>query len=180
MKESVFVKDKYFKVFITEQKIQERIAIISSEMTAIYESKQPIFIAILNGSFMFASDIIKNIDFDCEVNFTKLSSYESMNSSGNISTLIGLNKSIEGRHIVILEDIIDTGRTMHHFTKVLEQEKPASVAICSLLVKPTALQFKIDIDYTGFEIEDKFVIGYGLDYDELGRNYRDIYKLADQ
>ena len=179
MKEKVLVKDKYFKVFITEQKIQERVAIISSEMTAIYENKQPIFIAILNGSFMFASDVIKNIDFDCEINFTKLSSYEALSSTGNVSTLIGLNQSIEGRHVIILEDIIDTGRTMHHFTKALEVEKPASVAICSLLVKPTALQFNIDIDYIGFEIEDKFVIGYGLDYDQLGRNYRDIYKLAE-
>jgi len=179
MKEKVLVKDKHFKVFLTEEQIQKRIAIISSEMTAIYETKTPIFIAILNGAFMFASDIIKNIEFDCEINFTKLSSYEAMNSSGNVSTLIGLNKSIEGRHVIILEDIIDTGRTMHHFTKALEKENPASVAICSLLVKPTALQFKIDIDYTGFEIEDKFVIGYGLDYDEFGRNYRDIYKLAE-
>ena len=179
MKESVLVKDKYFKIFVTEQEIQERIAIISSEMTALYENKQPIFIVILNGAFMFASDIIKGIDCDCEISFIKLSSYEAMSSSGHVSTLIGLNKSIEDRHVVILEDIIDTGRTMHHFTKTLEKEKPASVAICSLLVKPTALQFKIDIDYIGFEIEDKFVIGYGLDYDELGRNYRDIYKLAE-
>ena len=179
MKENILVKDKYFKVFITEQEIQERIATISAEMTAIYENKQPIFIAILNGSFMLASDVIKSINFDCEVNFTKLSSYESMSSSGNVSTLIGLNKSVAGRHVIILEDIIDTGRTMHHFTKALEQEKPASVSICSLLEKPTALQFNIDIDYIGFEIEDKFVIGYGLDYDELGRNYRDIYKLAE-
>jgi hypoxanthine phosphoribosyltransferase len=178
MKENVLVKDKYFKIFISEEKIQKRVAVISSEMTAIYKNKQPIFIAILNGAFMFASDIIKNVDCDCEVNFIKLSSYEAMSSTGNISTLIGLNQNIEGRHVVILEDIIDTGRTMHHFIKSLEKEKPASTAICSLLVKPTALQFNIDIDYVGFEIEDKFVIGYGLDYDQLGRNYRDIYKLV--
>jgi hypoxanthine phosphoribosyltransferase len=180
MKENVLVKDKYFKLFIEEQKIQERIAVISSEMSAIYENKKPIFIVILNGAFMFASDIIKNINFDCEINFIKLSSYEALNSTGTVSTLIGLSKSIEGRHIVILEDIIDTGRTIHYFTKALEKENAASVAVCSLLVKPTALQFNIDIDFIGFEIEDKFVIGFGLDYDEYGRNYKSIYRLVEQ
>ena len=178
MKENILVKDKYFTILISEEKIQKRIAVISSEMTSIYENKRPIFIAILNGAFMFASDIIKSINFDCEINFIKLSSYEAMSSTGNVSTVIGLNQSIEGRHVIILEDIIDTGRTMHYFIKALKKEKPASTAICSLLIKPTALQFNIDIDYTGFEIEDKFVIGYGLDYDQLGRNYKDIYKLA--
>ena len=176
--ECILVKDKHFNLFIDEERIQKRIEIIAKELTAVYENKRPIFIAILNGSFMFASDIFKQLDFDCEITFMKLSSYQAMSSTGDVSTLIGLSQSIKDRHVIILEDIIDTGRTVHHFMKSLQSESPASIAVCSLLVKPTALQFNIDIDYFGFEIEDKFVVGYGLDYDQYGRNYKGIYKLA--
>lgn len=180
MKENIQVLDKQFNVLIAEERILSRVQEIAKEMTAIYQQKKPIFIAILNGSFMFATDIIKQIDFDCEITFTKLSSYEGFKSGGNINTIIGLNKSLKNRHVVILEDIIDTGRTMHYFTNALKKEEAASVAICSLLVKPTALEFKIDIDFVGFEIEDKFVVGYGLDYEEYGRNYNAIYQLAEE
>jgi len=175
---TIKVKDKLFKPFISEARILERIQNIADDLKVTYQDKNPLFIAILNGSFMLAADVMKAVDFDCEITFTRLSSYQAMSSTGKVSTLLGFQQSLENRHLIILEDIIDTGRTMNYFTKSLQSENPASVAIVSLLVKPSAIVYPIDIDYTGFEIEDKFVVGYGLDYDEQGRQYRDIYQLA--
>ncbi len=180
MTNSILVKDKYFKPFIKEAAILERINEIAAQIKDRYEGKRPIFLAVLNGSFMVASDLVKSMDFDCEITFTSLSSYQSMASSGEVQTLIGLKNSIENRHIIIVEDIIDSGRTMHHFLKTLQKEKPASVAIFTLLYKPNAIVFPLEIDYIGFEIDNKFVIGYGLDYDEYGRQYRDIYQLDEK
>jgi hypoxanthine phosphoribosyltransferase len=152
--------------------------VIADELKIEYADKNPLFIAILNGSFMLAADVMKAVDFDCEITFTRLSSYQAMSSSGTVSTILGFQQSLKNRHLIILEDIIDTGRTMNYFMKSLQTENPASVAIVTLLVKPSAVVYPVNIDYAGFEIEDKFVIGYGLDYDEQGRQYRDIYQLA--
>jgi hypoxanthine phosphoribosyltransferase len=178
MQKTILVKDKEFKVFISEETIQARVKEIATEMAVVYAKKNPLFIAVLNGSFMLASDIMKAIDFDAEITFIKLASYENMASTGAVSTLIGLKGSLEGRDVVIVEDIIDSGRTMYHFLETLETQNPKSVAVFTLLHKPTATVFDLNIDYIGFSIEDKFVIGYGLDYDEAGRQYPDIYQLA--
>jgi hypoxanthine phosphoribosyltransferase len=178
MQKTILVKDKEFKIFISEETIQARVKEIATEMAVVYAKKNPLFIAVLNGSFMLASDIMKAIDFDAEITFIKLASYENMSSTGEVSTLIGLKDSLEGRDVVIVEDIIDSGRTMHHFLETLETQNPKSVAVFTLLHKPTATVFDLNIDYIGFSIEDKFVIGYGLDYDEAGRQYPDIYQLA--
>ncbi len=177
--DKILVKDKYFKIFIPEKAILERIQEIADDLKTEYANKRPLFIVILNGSFMLAADVMKAVDFDCEITFIRLSSYQEMRSSGTVSTLIGLKTDVNNRHLIILEDIVDTGRTMNHFMQSLEAQNPASVALVSLLVKPSALVYPVEIDYTGFEIEDKFVIGYGLDYDEYGRQYRDIYQLTE-
>lgn len=178
MEKTILVKDKSFKEFISEATIQARIKEVAAEMSVIYAEKNPLFIAVLNGSFMLASDTMKAIDFAAEITFIKLASYENMASTGAVNTLIGLKNSLEGRDVIIVEDIIDSGRTMHYFLETLEIQKPKSVAIFTLLHKPTATVFDLNIDYIGFSIEDKFVIGYGLDYDEAGRQYPDIYQLA--
>ena len=180
MEERILVKDKYFKKFISETDVLNRIKVIALELKVRYQNKRPLFIAILNGSFMLASDVMKAIDFDAEITFTRLASYEAMSSSGDVKTLIGLKKDIQNRDVIILEDIIDSGRTMHHFLKSLTKENPASISIFTLLYKPKAAIYSLDIDYIGFEIEDKFVIGYGLDYDEYGRQYPDIYQLSEK
>ncbi|MGB0861263.1 MAG: hypoxanthine phosphoribosyltransferase [Saprospiraceae bacterium] len=178
MEKTILVKDKYFKKFISKATIEARIKEIVLEMATVYAKKNPLFIAVLNGSFMVASDIMKAIDFDAEITFIKLASYENMASTGEVNTLIGLKGGLEGRDVIIIEDIIDSGRTMHHFLPSLEAKNPQSIAIFTLLHKPSATIFDLDIDYVGFSIEDKFVIGYGLDYDQAGRHYGDIYQLA--
>ena len=178
MEKTILVKDKYFKKFISEATIQAKVKEIAAEMSITYAQRNPLFIAVLNGSFMLASDIMKAMEVDAEITFIKLASYENMSSTGAVNTLIGLKNNLEGRDVIIVEDIIDSGRTMHYFLESLETKNPKSVAIFTLLHKPTATIFDLNIDYIGFSIEDKFVIGYGLDYDEAGRQYPDIYQLA--
>lgn len=136
-------------------------------------------IAVLNGSFMFASDLMKELTIACELSFVKLSSYQGVQSSGTILKMIGLSEEVRKREIIILEDIIDTGNTLHFLLEELKSLTPASVRVCTLLLKPAALKQAIHPAYTGFEIPNEFVVGYGLDYEELGRNLKDIYKLAD-
>ena len=138
------------------------------------------FIIILNGSFIFAADLLRALSIHAEMSFVKLSSYSGTTSSGNILTEIGLKENPEGRHIIIVEDIVDTGKTLFAFIPELEKRHPASIKIAALLSKPEALACDIKADYVGFEIANKFVVGYGLDYDGLGRNLPDVYELADQ
>lgn len=174
------VKDKHFKIFIEEEAIQARIQALGKQITKDYEGKRPLFIAILNGAFMFASDLLKSVNIDCEISFVKLASYDAMQSSGNVQSLIGLKESIAERHIILVEDIVDTGNTMQHVLPVFEAEKPASVEIATLLLKPEALTKPLALRYVGFEIPNKFVVGFGLDYDGLGRNLPEIYQLQEE
>lgn len=173
----VKLKDKNFEIFINEKEIND---IISNISNRINESGvvNPLFIAILNGSFLFAADLMRKINIpDTEISFLKLSSYDGLSTTGNVNKLIGLSKKIEGRNVIVLEDIIDTGITLEKIISLLEKEKVNSIKIATLLFKPNSYQKKFQIDYIGKSIENDFVVGYGLDYDEKGRNLKNIYKL---
>lgn len=171
------IHDKTFTPLITADKIAERVATIANQINADYKVTKPLFIGILNGSFIFAADLFRHLDIDAEISFIKLASYQGTSSSGNVITSIGLEENLNGRHIIIVEDIIDSGRTMNTFLRDIRQRQPASVKVAVFLSKPTALKHPVAADYTAFEIEDKFVIGYGLDYNGLGRNLPDLYVL---
>lgn len=180
MKDNIEVHGLTFRLYISREQIAGKIAEMGRQVSRDYKGKSPIFLAVLNGAFMFAADLIRACEIDCAITFIRLSSYEGLNSSGQLKTVIGLREEdVRGRDVIIIEDIVDTGHTMFNFLPQLEALGPASVAVASLLVKTEALECDIDIRYTGFEIPTKFVIGYGLDYDGLGRNIPDIYQLAD-
>lgn len=175
----ITVHSKKFKPFLSAVEIQKTIERLAADINRDYAGKKPLFIAILNGSFMFASDLFKEISIEAEINFIKLASYKGTRSTGNIITSIGLDENLDGRHVIILEDIVDTGKTLTEFLPQLRIQQPASLKIVALLHKPDALKHPITIDYLGFNIPDKFVVGYGLDYDGLGRNIKEIYQLAE-
>jgi hypoxanthine phosphoribosyltransferase len=172
------VNDKMFAPFLSEQDIQQQVIKIADAINSDYAGLRPMFIAILNGSFMFASDLFKYLTIDAEICFIKLASYKGTTSSGQVITAIGLDVDIIGKDIIILEDIVDTGKTLNEFLPKLLHHQPASMKIAALLHKPEAVKFPIRIDYLGFSIPNKFVVGYGLDYDGLGRNLKEIYQLA--
>lgn len=172
------VKDKEFSIFIEESSIEERVAVLAKEISHDYQGKTPLFVAVLNGSFMFASDLMKGIEIPAEISFIKLNSYNRTHSTGKVKELIGLDENIFGRHLIIIEDIVDTGLTIKHMLEELRELGPKSIEIASLLHKKEATKEPLDIRYVGFEIPKKFVVGYGLDYDGQGRNLRDIYSLA--
>jgi hypoxanthine phosphoribosyltransferase len=173
------IHDKYFEVFIEKSVIEQRIKELASEISKDYKGKCPLFLAILNGSFMFAAELMKSVSASCEITFLRVSSYQSTQSSGKVVEILGLTENIEGRDVVVVEDIVDTGLTMAELKQQLLAQNPASLSIVTLFQKPEALKQPIDIQYVGFEIEDKFVLGYGLDYDGLGRNLSDLYVLCD-
>lgn len=180
MMKQVKLHDKEFKVSIPSEKIQEAIVQMAKKINNDYKDKNvPLFISILNGSFMFTADLFKHIDFVCEVTFLKLTSYRGTASTGAVRQLIGVNEAIEGRDVIVLEDIVDTGITLEQILGQLKSFEPASVGVASLLFKPEAYQKDLKIDYIGMEIPNDFIVGYGLDYDGLGRNLPDIYTLID-
>ncbi|MEN9697337.1 MAG: hypothetical protein RLZ56_758 [Bacteroidota bacterium] len=174
---SIKVLDKEFEPYISEAEIQEKIAALAAQLNQEYAGKKPIFLSILNGSFLFTADLFRQITIDAEVCFIKLASYKGTTSSGNVITAIGLDANVSGRDIIIIEDIIDTGKTLHHFLPQLASNQPSSIKIAVLLNKKEALAYPIKVDYACFDIPNKFVVGYGLDYDGLGRNTRAIYQL---
>lgn len=172
------VKDKSFAVSIPEAKILEQVRRVAAEITRDMEGKDPLFLPVLNGAFMFAADLLREVTIPCEISFIKLASYAGTHSTGAIREVIGLAKDITGRHVVIVEDIIDSGLTMAHMIETLEKHNPASISVCSLLVKPDALKVEIPIHYRCMDIPNDFILGYGLDYDGFGRNTKDIYTLV--
>jgi len=173
------IHDKTFEIFIGKDEIQAEIKSLGKQITDDYAGKDVVFIAILNGSFMFASDLMKSVKLPCEISFIKVSSYHGTNTTGRVDEVIGLNTSIVGKHVVLIEDIVDTGITMNKVYTLLGSEEPASMEIVSLLYKPEAFTGKHEPKYVGFSIPNKFVVGYGLDYNEHGRNTEDIYQLKD-
>jgi hypoxanthine phosphoribosyltransferase len=169
--------DKTFEPYLTASQIQEKVKALAAELDANYNGKKPLFIAILNGSFIFAADLFKEITIEAEICFIKLASYKGTKSTGHVITAIGLDTDITNRHIIILEDIIDTGKTLHEFLPQIHNQQPASLAVAVLLHKPEATKFEVPINYCCFSIPNRFVLGYGLDYDGYGRNLKEIYQL---
>jgi hypoxanthine phosphoribosyltransferase len=180
MPEQIQIHDLFFEKFISKQTIQARGENIGAALRQRFRAEKPLFISVLSGSFIFTSDLIRAIDGDLEINFVKLSSYHGTESMGEIAVILDLIENIEGRHLVVVEDIVDTGTTLHFFLEKLREKKPASLTVVALLVKPDALKYEVPIDFTGFEIPNAFVVGYGLDYDELGRNLPDIWQLKNE
>jgi hypoxanthine phosphoribosyltransferase len=176
---TVCIHDKTFVPFIAKEKIQTRITELAQHIDEDYRELRPLFIAVLNGSFVFAADLFRALTIEAEISFIKLASYKGTSSTGNVVTAIGMEESLHNRHVVLLEDIVDTGKTLHSFIPEIVSRQPASFRIAALLCKPTALQYDIKTDYCGFEIADKFVVGYGLDYDGLGRNLPELYELVE-
>lgn len=173
------VLDKKFQPYIKADKIKEQVDILADQINRDYKDQKPLFIAILNGSFMFASDLFKELTIEAEICFIKLASYKGTKSTGNVITAIGLDEPLKGRHVIIVEDIVDTGKTLAEFLPQLINQQPASLKIAALLHKPEALAHPLTIDYIGFNVPNKFLLGYGLDYDGLGRNLKEIYQLVE-
>ncbi|MBP7821470.1 MAG: hypoxanthine phosphoribosyltransferase [Saprospiraceae bacterium] len=176
--EVVKIKDLSFEVYLSEQTIKERVSEIGAELSKSYAGKNPIILAVLNGSFIFAADLARNISIPCELTFIKVSSYDGIQSTEELTTHIGLSVSITGRDVIIVEDIIDSGKTMKHLMHELSSLEPTSISLVTLLLKPDCLQVDIKPDFIGFEIPPEFVVGYGLDYDGYGRNLSHIFALT--
>lgn len=176
----VKIKDKSFKTSIPEAEILKKVQVVADRLNKDYAGKKPVFLAVLNGAFIFAADLMRMITVPSEISFVKYASYEGTSSTGSMKTLMGLNQDLAGRHVVIVEDIVDSGFTMAHMIEDLKKKNPASIEICSLLVKPGNLKVDLDINYAVMEIPNDFIVGYGLDYDQEGRNLRDIYTIVEE
>lgn len=171
------IDDKEFEILLENDNISKRIRLIGIQLNVDYESRCPVFIGVLNGSFLFMADLIREIEIPCEIGFIRVSSYEGTESTGTIKQAFGLPQDLHNRDVIIVEDIVDTGFTLSHILKEVQKQQPASVKICTLLFKPAALKAEIEeLEYVGFEIANEFVVGYGLDYKGLGRNLKDIYR----
>lgn len=173
------ILDKYFIPFISKEEISEKISEIARSINNDYVGKQPLFIAILNGSFVFAADLFKQITIPAEISFVKLNSYNGTSSTGTVFTAIGLENNLSSKDVIIIEDIIDTGKTLHEFLPEVLKLTPSSVKICTLLHKKECTIFPVNIDYFGFEIPDRFVVGYGLDYNGFGRNINQLLQITE-
>lgn len=179
MKKHITAHDLNFETLIDSGKIAERVKSIGRKISDDFKGERPLFLCILNGSFVFAADLVRASECECEVAFIRLSSYAGTKSTGNVQTVFGMDIPVKNRHLIVVEDIIDSGETMRHFLGELKKMEPASVKLAVLLLKPDALKYPMEVDYLGFEIEDKFVVGYGLDYDGICRNLADIYQLSE-
>lgn len=175
---TIKVHDKNFEIYLTEATIQQRVKEIAGQINTDFEGRRPLFIAILNGSFMFAADLFKHLTIEAELCFIKLASYRGMKSSGKVVTSIGLEEDLFNKEVIIIEDIVDTGKTLHDFLPKLLHQQPKTLKIATLLHKSAATSYPLKLDYVGFDIPDKFVVGYGLDYDGLGRNLKEIYQVT--
>jgi hypoxanthine phosphoribosyltransferase len=177
--DTIQIKDKTFTVSIAEADIKARVKHVAEQLNKDMAGKNPVFIAILNGSFIFAADLLREVDMKCEISFIKVASYEGTSSTGKMCELIGLNQDIKDRTVVIVEDIVDSGFTMKSILATLSKFQPKEVHICTLLVKPDNLQVDLNIEYRCLNIPNDFIVGYGLDYDGLGRNLPDIYTVVE-
>jgi len=171
------IHDLHFRPFLSAEQIKARVQELGRQLAEDYAGRQPLFIVVLNGAFIFAADLAKHCPIEADFTFIRLSSYQGTTSTGTVRKVTGLNAPLGKRHVILIEDIIDTGRTLHSFLPELRQQNPASVAVVTLLSKPDARRVPFKADYTGFDIPDKFVVGYGLDYNERGRNLPAIYQL---
>jgi len=178
MNTRVKVHDKLFELSINENAIQKEVTRIAKEMNSELADKDPIFMGILNGAFMFASDLYKQLTFPCQITFLKLASYSGTSSTGTVKQLIGINRDLKDRVVVVLEDIVDTGITLETIIRQLSGYEPAEIKVATFLHKPDATIKEVKLDYVGMEIPNDFIIGYGLDYDGYGRNFKEIYQLV--
>ncbi|CAG5010061.1 Hypoxanthine-guanine phosphoribosyltransferase [Dyadobacter sp. CECT 9275] len=175
----ITILDKTFVPFISRSNIESRIAEMAVQISKDYEGKSPLFIIVLNGAFLFASELLKNVSLPCQITFVRLASYQQTETTGQVRQIIGLEEQITGKDVVIVEDIVDTGLTMNQLLEQIQALQPASVEIATLLHKPEAIRKPVSMRYIGFEIENRFVVGYGLDYDGLGRNEDALYVLSE-
>ena len=179
MSKTIQIHDLSFELFISQEKIQAKVKALGAEIALKYAHKNPLFVGILNGAFVFTADLVRACLFESEVTFLKVQSYDGLQSTGKLTTLLDFQQDIKDRHIILVEDIIDTGTTFFHLLPTIQAKHPASIAIATLLRKPAAIKHPIDVAFVGFDIPNKFVIGYGLDYNEQARNLPAIYKLVD-
>lgn len=177
--DTVKILDKTFRTFIPESEIQQRVKAVAERINKDMAGKNPLLLAVLNGSFIFAADLMRYITIPCEISFVKLASYQGTTSTGTIKEVIGINEDLKGRDVIIVEDIVDTGATMKRMLETLGTREPASLHVCTLLLKPGKLQVPLNIEYVAMEIPNDFIVGYGLDYDQQGRGLRDIYTLVE-
>ena len=179
MKKTIIIHNKKFSKLISSAKIQKAISAIAKKMDKDFKNERPLFLSVLNGSFLFTADLLKKIKTECEISFIKVSSYSGTTSTGNVNTLIGLNENLEGRTIIILEDIVDSGNTLEKVMEELKKYNPKEIKIATLFFKPEAYTKKIKLNYKGIDVPNKFLLGYGLDYNGLGRNLQDIYVISE-
>ena len=177
--ETIQIKDKKFRPSITEAEILRQVKVVADRINHDFKDKNPLFLAVLNGAFVFAADLMREITIPCEISFVKLASYQGTTSTGTIREVIGINEDLTGRDVIIVEDIVDTGLTIKRMMVSLGTRNPKSVHVCTLLLKPEKLQEDIDIEYVAFRIPNEFILGYGLDYDQQARNLRDIYTIVE-
>lgn len=178
--ERVQVNDKTFKISIPEEEIKRRVKDVARQISHDMEGKNPLLLGVLNGAFVFAADLMREITIPCEISFVKLASYQGTISTGKVTEVLGINEDLTGRHVIIVEDIVDTGLTMKRMMEQLGTRNPASVSICALLVKPDKIQVELDLKYVAIRIPNEFIVGYGLDYDQAGRGLKDIYTVVDE
>ena len=173
--EKIKLHDKWFKVMIPAQEIDAAVERVAKQLDERYAGRTPIFLGVLSGSFLFLSDLVRKVSFDCQLAFVKISSYNGTQSTGNVTQQLGIDFDIEGRDIIIVEDIVETGHSMNYLLDYLKDRNPASISICTLFFKPEKFLYEYEIDYTALSIGNEFIVGYGLDYNQLGRNLKDIY-----
>ena len=176
---TVKIKDKSFRVSIPEAEIKQRVKALAEQMSKDLEGKNPIFLGVLNGSFIFAADLMREMTIPCEISFVKLASYQGTTSTGKVQEVLGINENLSGRTVVIVEDIVESGQTMKQMIESLGTRNPESVRICTLFFKPEKLKEDLNLDYVAFRIPDDFIVGYGLDYDGLGRELKDVYTIVE-
>ena len=177
--DTVKIKDKSFRVSIPEAEIKQRVKALAEQMSKDLEGKNPIFLGVLNGSFIFAADLMREMTIPCEISFVKLASYQGTTSTGKVREVLGINEDLSGRTVVIVEDIVESGQTMKQMIESLGTRNPESVRICTLFFKPEKLKEDLNLDYVAFSIPDDFILGYGLDYDGLGRELKDVYTIVE-
>lgn len=175
----VKIKDKTFRISIPREEILKNVDAVAEKINRDMAGKNPLFLAVLNGAFVFAADLMRRITIPCEISFVKLASYQGVISTGKVREVIGINESLAGRTVIIVEDIVDTGLTMKQMMDSLATRNPESIHICSLLLKPDKLQVPLDVEYVALRIPNDFIVGYGLDYDQQGRNLPDIYTVVE-
>ena len=176
--EQVVVNGKTFRISIPEAEIKKRVKEVAAEISRDMEGKNPLFLAVLNGAFIFAADLMREMTIPCEISFVKLASYQGITSTGKVHEVIGINENLQGRTVIILEDIVESGLTIKRMIESLGTRNPADIRVCTLFFKPDQLKEPLKLDYVAFEIPNDFILGYGLDYDQQGRGLKDLYTLV--